>query len=146
MNKLEIQRCSHKLVGSKGYKTLCYIKLVICVNHPGSGNLGQLFRPREASSAWHSQANGSHIRSWTPPVTTEVSARHSFKRQLHTIHVVAGVGDMLLLLTSQTIAVSDPHPHALPEDVMSPTLSSPKFVWWNLFRLNILIFRACATG
>ena len=23
MNKLEIQRCSHKLVGSKGYTTLC---------------------------------------------------------------------------------------------------------------------------
>ena len=26
------------------------------------------------------------------------------------------------------------------------TKSSPKFVWWNILRLSILIFQACATG
>ena len=56
--------------------------------HPGSGSHGQLFRPCLDSSAWHSPRPGLTYDHRPSRLLPRRVHKHSFKRQLHTTHVV----------------------------------------------------------
>ena len=56
-----------------------------------SGSHGQLFRPCQASSAWHIRRAEIGLKALRSlPFTAEAGAKHPFKCQLHTAHVGAG--------------------------------------------------------
>ena len=57
--------------------------------HPGSGSHGQLFRPCWDSSAWYSPRPGVTYDHRPSRLLPRRVHKHSFKRQLHTTHVVA---------------------------------------------------------
>ena len=92
----------------------------------GNRSHGQLFGPYWGSSTWHSRRVYEREKSVSQrPSTAAASAKHSFKRHLHTKH---GVGE---LLAGNSTAILPRH--ARGRRIMGWCMCAPcfKFVFWK---------------